>query len=175
MPFKRTSDKPLYLALTRDEISDLRRGFGLRSTVAKVDTYTGRAHVLRGHYSAAAAAAAHASPAEAVFHVRIRPQAIENLDHVAIDEAGQLLLVASEPFALNLYEFEVHVPNVQTQAWEWLAVRYYGLAAADFNDLVIARAHDRGTSTAKPVSLSRAQWFAMMRRTGQLRATARAA
>ncbi len=68
MPFKRTSDKPLYLALTSDEISDLRRGFGLRSTVAKVDTYTGRAHVLRGHYSAAAAAAAHASPEEAVFH-----------------------------------------------------------------------------------------------------------
>jgi hypothetical protein len=175
MPFKRTSDKPLYLALTKAEITDLRKGFGLRSAAAKVDSYAGRAHVLRGYYSAAAAAAAHAAPAEAVFHVRVRPQAVENLDHVAIDEAGQLLLVASEPFALNLYEFEVHVPNVLTNAWEWLAVRYYGLAAADFNDLVITRAGARGNSTAKAVSLSRAQWFAMMRRTGQLRATARAA
>lgn len=175
MPFKRTSDKPLYLALTKAEISDLKSGFGLRSAAAKVDTYPGRAHVLRGHYSAAAAAAAHPSPIDAVFHVRVRPQAIEKFDHAAIDDKGCLLLVASEPFALNLYEFEVHVPNVQTQAWDWLAVRYYGLAAADFNELVIARAHNRSTSTAKPATLSRAQWFAMMRRTGQIRSAARAA
>lgn len=175
MPFKRTSEKPLYLALTKAEITDLKSGFGLRSTATKVDTFPTRAHVLKGHYSPAAAAAAHSSPVDAVFHVRVRPQAVENFDHVAIDEKGNLVLVASEPFALNLYEFEVHVPNVQTQAWDWLAVRYYGLAAADFNDLVIARAHARGATAAKPVNLSRAQWFAMMRRTGQFRSAARAA
>lgn len=174
MPFKRTSEKPLYLALTKAEITELKSGFGLRSTATRVDSYAGRAHVLKGHYSTAAAAAAHPLPADAVFHVRVRPQAIENFDHAAIDDKGCLLLVASEPFALNLYEFEVHVPNVQTQAWDWLAVRYYGLAATDFNELVIARAHNRSTSAAKPASLSRAQWFAMMRRTGQFRA-ARAA
>ena len=175
MPFKRTSEKPLYLALTRSEITDLKNGFGLRSTATRVDCYAGRAHVLKGYYSPAAAAAAHPSPSDAVFHVRVRPQAVENLDHVAVDEKGALLLVAGEPFALNLYEFEVHVPNVQTQAWDWLAVRYYGLAAADFNELVIARAHNRSTATAKPVNLSRAQWFAMMRRTGQFRSAGGAA
>lgn len=175
MTFKRTSNKPLYLAFTKEEITALKSGFGLRSNAGKIETYGGRAHMLRGHYSAAAAVAAHATPDRAVFHVRVRHQAVENLDHVAIDGSGAIVHVASEPFALNLYEFEVHVPNVQTGAWEWLAVRYYGLAAADFNELVIARAATRGNVAPMAPALSRKAWFAMMRRKGQLRATARAA
>jgi len=175
MTFKRTSNKPLYLALTKEEIVSLKGGFGLRSTAGKIETFSGRAHILRGHHSAEAAAAAHATPEHAVFHVRVRHQAVENLDHVAIDGQGAVVHVATEPFALNLYEFEVHVPNVQSGAWEWLAVRYYGLAAADFNDLVIARSASRTNTVPTAPALSRRAWFAMMRRTGQFRAFARAA
>lgn len=175
MSFKRTGDKPLYLAMTKDEVCALKCGFGLRSALGRVETSSGRMHLLRGHHSAEAAAAAHRTPAVAMFHIRVRPQAIENLDHVALGTDGAVVFAATSPFALNLYEFEIHVPNVQTKAWEWLAFRYYGLAAADFDDLIINSAKERVATTAKRPPMNRAQWFAMMRRTRQLRIAARAA
>lgn len=176
MTFKRTSLKPLYLAFTKEEITALKDGFGLRSTASRIETSKSLAHVLRGHHSPAAAVAAHAKPQEALFHVRVRYQAIENLDHVAMNERGAVIHVASQPFALNRYEFEVQVPNVQTQEWDWLAVGYYRLAADDFNQLVAERSNQRDkVAVAAKLPLSREAWFAMMRRNGRLRTTARAA
>jgi hypothetical protein len=176
MTFKRTSPKPLYMAFTKEEITEIKNGFGLRSKAARIETANSSMHTLRGHVSPAAAVAAHRTPAEAIFHVRVRFQAIENLDHVAMDDHGMVVHVARQPFALNRYEFEVQVPNVQTQEWDWLAVGYYRLAAPDFNQLVLERAHQRGkVSVAPKQPLSRGAWFSMMRRNGRLRTAAQAA
>jgi len=152
----------LYQVLSQADLIDLSRSIGFKSMPRKGSS--GQEYILSAWTTPEAAWAAAVSPVEGepLFLTRIRPAGIPGLQHVSCDEAGAATVVSGQPFVIDLHHAEVQIAHPQTHEPVWMAVSLYRLAPGELSP--------PGSETKAPwkPKMSRAAWFAMKRRLGQL-------
>jgi len=152
----------LYQALNQADLIDLSRSIGFKS-IPRNGSH-GQEYILSAWTSPEAALTAAVSPVEdePLFLTRIRPAGIPGLQHVSCDEAGAATAVSSQPFVIDLHHAEVQIAHPQIQEPVWMAVSLYRLAPGELSP---PASEIKAPWTPK---MSRAAWFAMKRRLGQL-------
>jgi hypothetical protein len=159
----------LYQDMSAADLLDLSRSIGLRSTPAKRRDQNGRevqAYTVSGWTSPEAArnAAVRLSDGEHHFLIRFRPTSIQDVEEVVSSEAGHAIAVSRRPFVIDPYYAEVEVALPGSGEPTWMVLALYRLAP---DELSPPKVSIQKNLPWKP-KMSRAAWFAMKRRLGQL-------
>jgi hypothetical protein len=159
-----------YQDMSAADLLDLSRSIGIKSTPAKRRDRNDRefqAYTVSVWTSPEAArnAAVRLSDDERHFLIRLRPTSIQDLQEVVSTELGCVVAVSRRPFVIDPYYAELEVALPGSGEPTWMALARYRLAP---DELSPPKASAPKNLPWKP-KMSRAAWFAMKRRLGQLR------
>ncbi|WP_046867122.1 hypothetical protein [Microvirga massiliensis] len=159
----------LYQDMSAADLLDLSRSIGIKSAPAKRRDRNDRevqAYTVSGWTSSEAArkAAVRLSDDEHQFLIRFRPTLIQDLQEVVSTESGHAIAVSQRPFVIDPYYAEVEVGLPGSGEPTWMVLALYRLAP---DELSPPKAGAQKNLPWTP-KMSRAAWFAMKRRLGQL-------